>query len=1313
MKKLFFKYRFLIILFVLQMVIAPVRAQVDMSIIVTFDQAPTTATAVKAPLKYNKDFALSMQIDDGHESIFTEAYPVFMGGQYGSQTFPGLTYTDGCGNEINFKMSTAQFSFNGNGENGPDTHVPGSGYGMVSWPQMDTLYKNGWGIINHGVNGDASTDPNFMDYSLKRNKSYTRRKLINTTEGGVLTRAIVNPNGQIPWSQASFDLGYFCALNQDNYSSFMGDHGGNVNSPTVDWKEPQNLFRWHNNNINVTSFVGDLADSSATDGDNYWGIMFTHSIGEEYPFTAFYSDYSIIASNYGTAGADNILMAPDEEIINYLLARDSLSLSSTLAGSSLFISLSGDLPDNMRYYAMTLVINADANITNINVIGADSVNHSPYGTQEGLINVFWDGEVIIPSQVLADSMTTIASNSQLQRDAWVAMDYVITMENNAHKDSLREVLCAIPGTIYDEGFCSCFIDLGPDTTICEGVCDSIYGPVGFDTYQWIVADTVYDTTQNIYVCPTDTTQYVLNAENEFCLATDTIIYNVNPTPVFDLGNDTTICSGESLTIFGPDTTGLNYTFEWIVADTIFDTTQNITVSPSDTTQYILNVENSGGCVGTDSMWVFVLPTPTVRIIPADTSSSCFGDSTVFIAEGTGIDSYLWNTGDTTQSIKVSPEISDTIYKYYVDVANIYTCSTSDTAWLRVNPTPIFDLGNDTTLCFGDSLTIFGPDTTGLNYTFEWIVADTIFDTTQNITVSPADTTHYFLNVENSDGCVGTDSIWIFVLPTPTASIIPTDTSYSCFGDSTVFMVEGIGIESYLWNTGDTTQSIKVSPEVSDTTYKYYIDVTNTYGCSASDTSWLHVNPVPETTMAYDTLRVCNGGEAMLSVFVNQPILVEYFIWHHSGISDTAASVFAFTPSDSVWVYLELITFDTCEVWDSTFVALLDKPVINVSNDQLICPGDTATLSVSGANYYYWTVDQDTISTSSVVEVFPTDTTKYFVEGGFNDGCSTTDSVTVFVLPKPDIEIIFNGTSDTVCQHSTINLAASGGINYWWSTDETTEEIEFVLEQDTLIHLFGSNNYGCLSHDSILLYSKDAALVTMSGLLPAYCENDPASILVGEPEGGLFSGSGIVGKEFRPFVAGNGPHTIKYTFTNTEGCTGIDSASTVVYGSGEQIDLGADQTIGPSETIQLDAGDGFDNYYWSTGSTYRNIIIHYGDNPPGSIIRYVVMGVINGCTSQGETNITFIDPDGIGENSKAKFVIYPNPSNGDFTISYLNEVPEFTIYIYDYFGKLILTKEVECGTGCETTIDLQQLPKGMYIIKTLSQKGVSSGKLLVN
>ncbi len=1131
------------------------NSQVNMSIIVSFDQTPATATVIKAPLKYNKDFALSMQIDDGHESIFTLGYPIFVGGQVGNQTYPGLTYTDGCGNDIHFKISSAQFTFNGDGENGPDTHEPGSGYGMVYWPQMDTLYKAGWGIYNHGLNGNASVDNAFMNYSLKRNKSYTRKKLYNTTPGGVLTRMHVNPNGAIQWSQVAFDQGFDGALNQDKSSSFMGDHGGNVNLPSINWSNAQNLYRLHNNDVVVQNYVGDLADSSIN-GANYWGIIFTHSIGNEYPTDSFVADFTAIEGLYGSSGLDNILMSTDEEIIDYLVIRDTLTVSSNLVGSSLFISISGNVPDDLRFYALSLIVDADQNINNIIVTGADSTNHSAYGTNSGLINLFWDDEYIIPDEVLGDSMTTIASNTQQQWDAWIAMDYVTTMTNGNHKDSLRQVLCNIPGATFDAGFCDFIIDLGPDTTICQYDCDSILGPDGFNTYTWMVADTVYDTLQNIEVCPLDTTAYILLAENDFGVATDTIVYNVIDAPLVDLGADTSICQLDSITLYGPDTTGLDYTFEWIVADTLFDTTQNITVAPLDTTMYVLDVYSSSGCFSSDSININVLPLPLIQIIPSDTS-------------------------------------------------------------------------------------------------------------------------------------------------------------YICLGDSLGFLVSGSGADTILWSTSDTTISIKVSPQQGDSLYTYYVDVSNNYGCSASDTSFLWIYDVPAVSFPYDTTTACSGQGVVLSAFVDQPLSVKHYIWHYYDIIDTTQSNTQFIIADtSATVYLQVITLNDCEVWDSVFVNVNQTAEITTGGNKSICKGDTATLEVFGAESYLWILGQDTISTDSVVKVFPVDTTQYYVIGEMLNGCSATDSVTVNILPSPNTSIVYNGTNPA-CQHSLISLIGEGADIYWWSTDETTDTIEFILEQEEFIELFGTSaSNGCVSRDTLSIKMLPTEEVNFSGLLPAYCENDPASILLGVPAGGIYTGSGIIGNEFKPFLAGNGTHTIKYSYTNTNSCVGIDSSSTVVYGSGTVIDLGSDQTINPAEVIELDAGDGFDNYYWNTGSTFRNIIIHYGDNPPGSTLRYVVIGVINGCTSQGETNITFAGPDGIDNFRKPNFLLYPNPNTGTFTISYLDDVKEFELLIYDYYGKLIFSQTIECSPDCNAIIDLPGLTRGLYLIKTISEKGSSSGRIIV-
>ena len=51
----------------------------------------------------------------------------------------------------------------------------------------------------------------------------------------------------------------------------------------------------------------------------------------------------------------------------------------------------------------------------------------------------------------------------------------------------------------------------------------------------------------------------------------------------------------------------------------------------------------------------------------------------------------------------------------------------------------------------------------------------------------------------------------------------------------------------------------------------------------------------------------------------------------------------------------------------------------------------------------------------------------------------------------------------------------------------------------------------------------------------FCETDPCVTLDATPLGGVFSGVGVVGNDFCPNTAGNGAHTITYTYTDG-GCT---------------------------------------------------------------------------------------------------------------------------------------------------------------------------------
>ncbi|WP_298556129.1 spondin domain-containing protein [uncultured Algibacter sp.] len=73
-------------------------------------------------------------------------------------------------------------------------------------------------------------------------------------------------------------------------------------------------------------------------------------------------------------------------------------------------------------------------------------------------------------------------------------------------------------------------------------------------------------------------------------------------------------------------------------------------------------------------------------------------------------------------------------------------------------------------------------------------------------------------------------------------------------------------------------------------------------------------------------------------------------------------------------------------------------------------------------------------------------------------------------------------------------------------------------------------------------------------------------------------------------------------------------------------------------------------------------------------------------------------------------IYPNPSNGNVTISNIQNVDLKTIEIYSVIGKLM--KIIQVKNQSKLNLDLSQFNKGMYLLKTLNRSGSSFTQKLV-
>ncbi|HXP49022.1 MAG TPA: hypothetical protein VN922_03665, partial [Bacteroidia bacterium] len=193
----------------------------------------------------------------------------------------------------------------------------------------------------------------------------------------------------------------------------------------------------------------------------------------------------------------------------------------------------------------------------------------------------------------------------------------------------------------------------PSTTICAGSSVKLTAnPAGLASYSWTptgtLTTTTYDTTT---ATPTVTTTYTVTGTTAAgCTnttpATVVVKVNVSPTVSISALPSLSICSGNSTIL----TASGAATYLWSTSAT----TSAIVVSPTITTTYTVTGKSAAGCNNSNStqtVVVTVTTTPTVTINPAS-PGVCPGDTAILTASGAT--TYLWSSGQTTDTIVSHP-----------------------------------------------------------------------------------------------------------------------------------------------------------------------------------------------------------------------------------------------------------------------------------------------------------------------------------------------------------------------------------------------------------------------------------------------------------------------------------------------------------------------------------------------------------------------------------------------------------------------------------------------------------------------------------
>jgi hypothetical protein len=96
----------------------------------------------------------------------------------------------------------------------------------------------------------------------------------------------------------------------------------------------------------------------------------------------------------------------------------------------------------------------------------------------------------------------------------------------------------------------------------------------------------------------------------------------------------------------------------------------------------------------------------------------------------------------------------------------------------------------------------------------------------------------------------------------------------------------------------------------------------------------------------------------------------------------------------------------------------------------------------------------------------------------------------------------------------------------------------------------------------------------------------------------------------------------------------------------------------------------------------------------------------------ERAVVLDDPLSINEELSREIQLYPNPANGQFTVDLKNvQVRSASVELYNVLGQQVIpATDVKNN---EISISTKQTPKGVYVLKIHTDKGVAVKRLIIN
>ncbi len=518
--------------------------------------------------------------------------------------------------------------------------------------------------------------------------------------------------------------------------------------------------------------------------------------------------------------------------------------------------------------------------------------------------------------------------------------------------------------------------------------------------------------------------YVTLTYASSCTRLDTINVGVLPQDTIDIAQtDTSVCNGSILNLQGYSNNG----YTWSGSPSLTCTSCSSPSVPINSSFYIV-LSSNGTCQSKDSIRVTKVDYDAYTI--SNDTTICFGQ-TAYI----GSIPFIPINWSNSAAISMGCSLCSSTTITPTDTVKVYSissgyCPLKDTMTVAVVRYPTIIATGDTMVCNGQRVTLHATGASPISWTSPSGTAGLSCTSCPNPIATA--TSSIFYIAQNTGLCISADTVSLVVRNYPILSHT-VDTSI-CTGDSIRLFVSGD--TAYVWNSPSGTSTLSctacqfpIAHPMSNIVYT----VSSAGFCVTTDSIRVAVVSSANIIATNDT-TICNGQSLTLTVSG----AVTYNWTSPSGtasLSCTNCTSPIATPSSTIIYYVQS-TGISCSSSDTVNVTVSTTTKLSVDKDTTICAGELVSLNATGASVYNWLSSSSPSYLSCTACPNPTATPLASISyyATTTDFCVNPDTVRINVLP---VRKIFIGNDTSVCIHDTINLVASNGLHYSWSTMPTS------------------------------------------------------------------------------------------------------------------------------------------------------------------------------------------------------------------------------------------------------------------------------------